>query len=76
MKRPLVVVGLFVLAQLLILGCRGQFGPDPLGRARELVAIGDTREKAVDVLGSESWYFVPLLYGRRGRHRSVLLRES
>jgi len=59
MKRPLIVVGLPILVSLLVFGCRTQFGPDPLGRAREQVAIGDSREKAIEVLSSEAWYYQP-----------------
>ncbi len=65
MKRRLIAFGLLILVFLLIFGCRGQVRPSPWKRARELVAIGDTREKAVDVLGSEAWYHEPCYMSER-----------
>ncbi len=59
MKRRLIAIGLLILVFLSIFGCRGQFGPDPLSRARELVAMGDSREKAIELLGTDSWYHQP-----------------
>jgi len=56
MKRPCVVFGLIVLVFLLVFGC-GK--PHSVERARELVAIGDTREKAIEILSSEAWYYQP-----------------
>ena len=59
MKKHLVVICLLILVSLLIFGCRGEVRPNPLKRARELVAIGDSREKAIDLLGVEAWYHQP-----------------
>ena len=47
------------LGVLLIFGCRGEVRPNPLKRARELVAVGDAREKAIELLGADSWHHQP-----------------
>ena len=62
MKKHLVVICLLILVSSLIFGCRGQVRPSPWKRARELVAIGDTREKAIELLGAEAWYHQPCEY--------------
>jgi len=59
MKGRLIAFGLLILVSSLIFGCRIQFEADSLRRARELVAIGDSREKAIELLGVEAWYHQP-----------------
>ena len=62
MKRPCVLFGLIVLVFLLVFGC-GK--PHSVERARELVAIGDTREKAIEILSSVAWYHEPCYVGEK-----------
>ena len=58
--------------------------PHPLERARDLVAVGDSREKAIELLAADAWYHQPctinedsgtdlFFYGSRGYDRAQVV---
>ena len=59
MKKHLVLACLAVLMLISIFGCIGQTREDPWRKATELVAIGESREKAIELLSKEAWYHQP-----------------
>ena len=71
MRKIAVIVAIVVIA-MMVLACGvcvalpsvlAPSGDDlpygPVTRARELVAVGDSREKAIELLAADAWYYQP-----------------
>ena len=74
MRKLLIVICLLFL----MLACDSQ--PSTLEKARELVAIGESREEAIEILSKEAWYHQPcgdsedlFFYGDHHYDRAVIV---